>query len=359
MNRLEIASRRLHNQGLWGVPSARPEEALRRLGAMQAQEFQYAKWSLAQRSGDPGVATIDDAFGDGRILRTHLLRPTWHFVTAGDIRWMLEVTAPRVHALNTYMYRQTELDRALLNRSAKLIARALAGGQHLTRKEVGAVLGRAGIVASGVRLGYILINAELNAVICSGAMRGKQQTYALLAERAPRAMSLDRDVALAELTRRYFVSRGPATLKDYLGWSSLTAAEGRRGLEMVKAELEQEVVEGRTYWFAPSARPADPPSPVVDMVQIYDEYVMGYSDSRDILHEAGSDGPLPFAEMPYFHAILIDGHLVGHWRHTVENAAVTIDTFTYRALKAPEKRALAAAVGRYGGFLGLPATIRS
>nr|WP_281386572.1 crosslink repair DNA glycosylase YcaQ family protein [Jiangella mangrovi] len=163
-------------------------------GGLQSQDYHPAKWAIAQRLG-PGVgdADLDRAFDDGAILRTHVLRPTWHFVTPADLRWLLELTAPRVHALNAYAYRATGLDAEVLRRGTDLIAGALAGGNHLTRAEVASMLDRHGISAVRVRLGYILIHAELERVICSGPLKGRQHTYALLDERAPQAASLDRD----------------------------------------------------------------------------------------------------------------------------------------------------------------------
>jgi hypothetical protein len=324
---------------------------------MQSQEFAYAKWSVAQRANGVNNAAMDQAFADGTILRTHIVRPTWHFVLPEDIRWILDLTAPRVNALNAYYYRQSGLDDSVFAKTNALFAQALKGGEQLTRKELAAILHRAGITASGPHLAYILMRAELDAVICSGALRGKQHTYALFTERVPQVKTVSRDDALAELTRRYFTNRGPATLKDYLRWSSLSTTEGKTGLEMVKSQLEHEVVDDRTYWFAPSALGAKPKSPVIDLVQGYDEYVMSYSESKDVL-------PLPLGptatvqgKSSFFHAILLDGHLIGHWKHVLSKNAVTIQTNLYRPLARTEARALEAAVERYGRFMGMPAAI--
>ena len=193
-----------------------------------------AKWSVAQRARGVTDSAVDRAFADGAILRTHILRPTWHFVLPADIRWLLALSAPRVHALNASYYRKAELDRGLFARSEAALARALKR-RHLTRTELAVVLDRVGIRASGLRLAYILMHAELEAVICSGAPRGKQQTYASFDERVPPAKPLHRDEALAELTARYFTSRGPATVKDFARWCSLTVSDARAGVEMVAA----------------------------------------------------------------------------------------------------------------------------
>jgi hypothetical protein len=357
MNREEIARRRLHNQRLWGPPCADVEDVAGRMAAMQAQELAYAKWSVAQRAGKV-LSTVDRALAEGTLLRIHVLRPTWHFVRAEDIRWILTLSAPRVHALNAYYYRQLELDAALFRKSRKLLVKALRGGSHLERKDLAVALAEAGIVASGPRLAYILMDAELEALICSGAVRGKQQTYALVDERAPRARALTRDEALSQLTRRYFESRGPATLKDYVQWASLTVAEAKRGLESVRSTLEHEVVDDRTYWFADVPARRAPASPRIDLVQIYDEYVMSYGESRDVLAPAQPPTGQAAGPAAYLHGILLDGQVIGRWRHAIEKGAVAIETQLYRKLRRPERDALDDAVARYGKFMGAAASLR-
>src|SRR5882762_9944043 len=210
-----LAPLRMRIQRLWRSRFDTPQEVVRWLGALQAQEFPVAKWSIAQRTRGATLADVDAAFAAGVIVRTHVLRPTWHFALGADIRWLLQVTAPRVHALNAYYNKQHKLDSKLLAKSNSLIAKALEGGAHLTRSELAAVLTRGGIRAAGNRLAYIVMRAELDAIVCSGAMRGKQHTYALLDERVPHGKTLNREEALAELARRYFTSRGPATLNDF------------------------------------------------------------------------------------------------------------------------------------------------
>jgi hypothetical protein len=352
----EIIRRRMHNQRLWGPPFDSLERVLGWLGAMQAQEFAAAKWSVAQRAAGVDHATVARAFDDGAILRTHVLRPTWHFVLPEDIRWMLGLTAPRIHARNASMYRQLEIDGRVVSASNEVIAQAVADGRHRTRKQLASVLEDAGISATGLRLAGLVMHAELDALICSGVMKGKQHTYALLEERAPAAGTLDRDEALAELTTRYFTSRGPATVKDFSRWSSLTMTECRRGLDMVGSQLEQRVAGDRTYWYAPaSLRPKR--SKVIDLVQGYDEVIMSYSESKDVLRAPSTPWD-PMARPPLLHAVLLDGRLIGHWKPVVKRDEVTLETELHRRLEPPEHRALAAAVKRYGAFLGAPASPR-
>src|SRR5262245_302167 len=212
---LDIARTRLRNQRLIGKPFATPEEVVGWLGAVQAQDYAGAKWAVAQRTAGCSDADVEQACRDGRILRTHVLRPTWHLVLPEDIRWMLALSAPRIRAAMAFYDRRLGLTDAVCARSAAALAAALRGGNHLTRGELARVLAAAGIPAAGQRLGHLMVRAEIDGVICSGATRGKQSTYALLDERAPAAKPRGRDDALAELAGRYFASHGPALPQDF------------------------------------------------------------------------------------------------------------------------------------------------
>jgi hypothetical protein len=335
----------MHRQHLWGTPLGGIEDVVGWLGAVQAQEFPIAKWSVAQRAKGIDNAKMDRAFAEGVILRTHVLRPTWHFVVPADIRWMLALTAPRIHKMMSTYDRQLELDAKTYAKTDRLLAGAVAGRQ-LMRSELGDVLERAKIVARGQRLGHIVMHAELAGILCSGATSGKKHTYALIDDRAPQAKTLDRDDALAELTRRYFTSHGPATVKDFVWWSSLTTADVRRGLEAVAKELEHEIVDGRTYWFAP-APPRRSPAGRVDLVQVYDEGVIAYSESRDVMSGGATIPPVGVA---LWHPILLDGRLRGLWRPRPG----LVETNLVRPLNASERQAFEAAVKRYGRFMGTP-----
>lgn len=349
MKRDALAPLRMRTQRLWGPRFETSREVVRWLGALQAQEFALAKWSIAQRTRGATIADVEQAFAAGVIVRTHVLRPTWHFALGEDIRWLLKATAPRVHALNAYYNRQHKLDTKLFAKSNSIIAKALEGGAHLTRRELAAALTRGGIRAAGNRLAYIVMRAELDGIVCSGAMRAKQHTYALLDERIPQGKTLDREAALAELTRRYFRSRGPATLNDFARWSSLTAAEGREGLALVTSELESDVIDGKTYWFAslPRARPSA--KPTVDLVQGYDEIIMSYSESRD-----ASFTPV---DSRLLHAVLLDGRMIGKWKPVAERNSLVLKTVLNRTLTRVEQDALGAAIEAYTRFAGVPLTV--
>jgi hypothetical protein len=326
---------------------------------MQAQEFLPAKWSIAQRAVGVTEIEVDAAFTAGRLLRTHVLRPTWHFVHADDIGWVLAASAPRVHAANAYYYRQSGVDDDVARRSRTVFERVLGDGQYLTRKELAAALATAGMPVTGVPLAYVIIRAELDGVLISGAMKGKQHTYALLDVRVPDRATPAREEAVAELTRRYFARHGPATVRDYCTWASFTVAEARRGIEMIKSEAVSETIGDRTYWSAPGDKPTarrkPRGGPVIDLLQDYDEYVIGYSESRDaLLTDGGPTETLRARHRP----VMLDGRLIGYWRHTITASAVEIETVDVPVLDGVDSAALQAAADRFGAFLGRTATWR-
>lgn len=359
MTNWEIVGRRLHQQQLSRPTFTQPEEVVGWLGAVQAQEYGPTLWSIGQRLQNAQEAEIEAAVNDGRILRTHLLRPTWHFVARQDIRWLLQISAPRVHAINATMYRQLELDEPLLHRSSDVIAHVLQGGQQRTREELGQALLAAGIVANGVRLAYILQFAELEAVVCSGARRGKQFTYALLDERAGAAKPLPRDEALAELVKRYFMSHGPATLKDFIWWSSLTLADARAGVAAVGAQLASETMAGQTFWFAPDVpTPAvpQPEEPQVHLLPIYDEYI-SYADRSHIFAEEYKGLYDPQYNLSYPHTIVVDGQIVATWKRTLYKKRVVVQVKPFRPLTSAEDAGVQEQTQRFGEFLGLAVMI--
>jgi len=352
MSMSNIALQRLYNQRLEGTKFQTPSEVVAWMGAVQGQEYPYAKWALGMRVEKATDDVVEQAFNSGAILRTHLMRPTWHFVTPADIRWMLELTAPRVHAAVGYAYRQLELDDALCRRSNSAIAEALRGGKQLTRQDLRAVLQKAGIaVENAPRMGFLMMRAELDGIVCSGPRRGKQFTYMLLDERAPHAKTLRRDEALVELTRRYFSSHGPPTVKDFAWWSGLTVADVKAGLAMLGSQFIHEVINGQTYWFSASMSEVTDASLTAHLLPVLDEYIVAYKDPSAIYDAA-------FAEQAknrnFVSTFAMGGQIVGEWKPALQKDAVVITANPFTTLTPAEQRAFESAVHRYGEFLGLP-----
>lgn len=360
----DIARQRMRSVGLVGPALPGYAEVIRRLGAVQAQDYGPAKWSLAQRLTSVQDPVLEQAFSEGRLIRTHVLRPTWHFVLPEDLRWMLELTAPRVHALNRYYYRQLGLDQALHRRCENLLAAELQGGNFLTRKEIGIIMARSGVEATAMRIGYILIHAELEGLICSGPRRGKQQTYALIEERVASVPALDRESALSELTRRYFIGHGPATVKDFRWWSSLSSADIASALEAVGDDLIEESVDGTSFWFAnpdPDEAIRDgggrDKSPTVYLIQSYDEYVVGYTESKYVLDISGTARSRPGGRAIFNQVILLDSQVAGYWRPTTKKGVVRIEAVLDSPFGLAQHQALRGAADQYAEFLGLTAEL--
>ena len=326
MNSSYLVYQRLHNQKLSSPGFKKPADVVRWLGAVQAQDFNAAKWALALRMHAATNAAIENAYNAGEILRTHVMRPTWHFVAPDDIRWLLQLTAPRVNIKAGPYYRKYELDAATFKRSYKAITKALQGGKHLPRSALKTALNRAGVAADDlIRLTHIMLRAELEGVVCSGPMDGKQMTYALLEERVPPAKALDRDEALAKLTQRYFKSHGPATLQDFVWWSGLTVADARRGIELIGGQPR-------------SVQPPRQSKPSAYFLPAYDEYLVAYQDRSAV---GNSLGP----------ALIVNGKIAGTWKRTNDKKSVTIEVQLFKSLTDAERVAAAKAADRYATFL--------
>ena len=353
----EIIAARLRNQYLTRPGRRDPAQVVAALGAIQAQDFAAAKWAIGLRSPGCDSGHIEDAFNNGSILRTHVLRPTWHFVAPEDIKWMVALSAPRVHAANAYYYRQAGLDAKTFARSCAMITRVLEGNNHQTRAELAVALKRAKVPAEGLKLAYIMMHAELDGLICSGPRRGKQFTYALLSERAPQARSLDRPDAIAELASRYFTSHGPATIRDFVWWSGLTVKDAQLGVEAARPKLRKEIVDGREYWSGASRTAAAAKGCTALLLPNYDEYLIAYKDRGGVVDSKQAANIVARANGAFPHHLVIDGRLAGSWTRTLKGPSVLIEVAPYHKLTPVQSRAVMSAVDCYGEFLVMPATL--
>ena len=350
------------NSRLTGDGFETPEEAVAWHLAMQAQEYGPAKWSIGQRSTGLVDGDVEEAVATGSIVRTHVLRPTWHFVARDDIRWLLAISGPRVQQGNAGRYRDLGLDERTRARASEVIVSALQGGTRLTRNEIGAILDDAGIDREGQRLPHILMHCELEAVIGSGGLSGKQQTYALLDERVPRGPRFDRDDAMVELVRRYLRSHGPATVKDMNWWSGFTMADIRKALGMLGDEVRSEKVDEIVFWSIANEAPP-PPARGAHLLQTYDELVVGFSESRFFrdprLESAraawsgASGSPVPTG------GILLNGRIGGHWRRTITRTLIDVEIHLYEEPTRTDARALNTEASDLGRFFGLEVALET
>ena len=351
-----IARRRLASQHLV-VPALRSAvDVVRRLGAVQAQDYPSAKWAIGQRTKSLVDADIEDAFTRGAILRTHVLRPTWHFVLPEDARWMLELTAPRVKVAATSYDLKLGLDENTFHKSNRVLERALRDGNQLTRTELREVLQRAGIkVPTGHHAGNLLFRAEQDRVVISGARRGKQFTYALFDERVPPAPRRDPDEALGELAARYFATRSPATLLDFVWWSGLRVAAAKRAIEI--ARLRTETHNGRAYWATRDAAASRPRASIAHLLPNYDEYFIGFKDRSAFAERLG--GAVTGARFDGLigHGLFVDGQFVGGWDRPAGKQQM-INLRLLLKLTRAERELVDRAARRFGEYLGAPVMLR-
>lgn len=361
----DISSYRLVTQHLTGPKFKTPYEAVSYLGAVQSQDYFGASWSLGQRIENATAATIDDAFNKGEILRTHIMRPTWHFVAPEDLRWMQQLTASRVKQFMGHYNRKLELDDALFAKSETIIVKILKEKRYATRQEFKAEFTKIGITTDVQRLAHIVMWTELDGIICSGPKIGKQFTYALVDERVPehktapgfaKTKKFNRDDALAEITKRYFTSHGPAQIKDFAWWSGLTTKDAQEGISMNKSKLEEQTIDGKTYWFAKETKTSKPTLHKAFLLSIFDEYTIAYNDRSALGGDRYIEKMIALGNA-LTAVMMFDGKVVGTWKRQLKKNSVEIKLSPFEKLSKTEHKAFEKEAHDYGKFLNLPTVI--
>jgi hypothetical protein len=353
----ELIIARLRHQQLTESKLRKAAPVVAALCAMQAQDYIAAKWAIGLRAPGLQDGDVEQALNDGLIVRTHVLRPTWHFVTPEDIRWLLALSAPRIHTVNGYYYRQAGLDAKVFAKSCAMMHRVLEGGKAMTRTELAEHLKRAHIPAEGIKLAYVMMHAELEGVICSGPRRGKQSTYMLLDERVPPQKPRKRDDSIVELAKRYFASHGPATVRDFSWWSGLTIKEAQAAVTAVRPRLESTAIDGTTYWNGDTSPSRPHKGASAYLLPNYDEYLIAYKD-RDLIVDASRAANIVARSNGGFaNHLVVDGRLAGSWSRTLTGNGVLIEIAPYKKLTPAQARAASNAADCYGEFLGLPASM--
>jgi hypothetical protein len=349
MTSKDILQHRLLNTGIAQPGFTTPEQVVSHLCAMQSQDWSMGKWAIGLRLPGSTESDVEKAFNDGRILRTHVLRPTWHFVTPADIRWLLAVSAPRVHTMNGMYYRKFELTDSVLRKSLDIMRKELAGNNYKTREQLNEKFAKAKIEADRLRLSYIMMHAELEGHICSGPRDGKQFTYALMDDRAPKSKALSHDKAVLKLTQIYFSTRGPATAADMAWWSGLKMTDIKKAIASLDESFQSVEFNGATYIWHARELPVWKGMTDTFLVPDYDEYGIGYKD-RTVYNHPKWKQPLSVAGQEYYHALVVDGYLGGKWSKVLkkEKPVVTVTPLP----KLPKKYGgeISKAVKRYNAF---------
>jgi hypothetical protein len=354
---LNIPCLRLHNQQIAGTGCDSPGGLVKHLVAMQAQDHAGAKWSIGLRLPDATDSDVEKAIADRAIVRTWLMRGTLHFVAAEDVHWILGLVAPRIISGSATRHQQLDLDNGTFAHCKEIFLNALQGGRHLTRDEMYALLEKAHISTTGQRGYHILWWAALEGLICFGPQDGKQQTFVLLDEWVPKKKILGRNQALAELARRYFASRGPATLQDFVWWSGLKITDARAGLIAAASELGQFTVDGQTYWMSSDTANVFEKMQRIYLLPGFDEYMLGYKDRTAILDPHDAHQIVPWKNGMFSSTIVMDGRITGTWRRTFKRGSVIIKPQPFVAFTAKELEQFSAAADHYGRFLGMPVII--
>ena len=359
-----VARARLHSLLLLGEDRPTACGAIAAwFGAMQAQDVASGKWSLGVRLPGATEADIDDAFERAEVVRTWPMRGTIHIVPAADIRWMLELTAGR--ALDATLTRRKELGLDLDDaaRACAVLDDELRLRGRLTRSECLQVLNEAGIATDGQRGYHLLGYAAQTGVVCIGPNRGKEQTYALIDTWAPQQVRLDGEAALAELAFRFFRSHGPATIRDFAGWSGLTLTRARAGVTAnegrlvprrfrdddawLTADLAAMIEEGRTArWTAVVALPG------------FDEFVLGYKDRSVQVRDGDLDRIVPGGNGVFRATVCLDGQVAATWTRTIKRAEVLVELEPLREFSERQRQRIGRAFEAYGRYLGLPLRLR-
>jgi hypothetical protein len=350
MKSTDIAHIRLLSQQIAKPSFTKAKDLVAWMGVMQAQDYNMAKWAIGIRLPQATEQMVEAAIHEGEILRTHLLRPTWHFVSADDIHWMLSLSAAKIKAKLKTRHKQLELTETLCKKSNKVIEKALTTNGHQTRKELVAALKAAKFAVDENRASHLLLWAELDGLICSGSLKDKEPTYALLNEWVPKKKTLSKEESLAELARRYFNSHAPATLPDFIWWSGLNITEAKQGLELIKDNFRSEKIGDQTYWLPKSFSSPVKKQSAVYLLPAFDEYIISYKDRTAILSAENTKTAISNNGI-FWPVIIINGKAAGVWKRTIKKDKPVIETEFFTAPPKTIKKSLEKAEKAYRDYL--------
>jgi hypothetical protein len=357
MNISAIGLCRLHSQQIAATTFKKAKQIVSWMGVMQAQDYPMSKWAVGIRLPSATEKTIETAIHKGEIIRTHLLRPTWHLVAAEDLHWMLALSAPKLKASLKGRRKELELTDALLKKSNSIIEKALTKQGHLTRDELVMELKKGKIAVDNYRSSHLLFWAEMEALICSGSLKNKQPTYALLHAWVPKTKELTKEEAVTQLALRYFNSHGPATLPDFVWWSGLNITDARRGLENIKDQLQEEKINGQTYWMSPSLIIPSRRQNSVYFLPAYDEFIISYKDRTAILADIFQKKAI--SENGLFRpVIVINGQAVGSWKRSVQKDRTLIETIFFKPPAKTMTALIKKSAAAYGHYLDQPVELK-
>lgn len=352
----DIANIRLQNQQIAGTKLKTAKELVGWMGAIQAQDYAMSKWAIGVRLPHFSHQSIESQIDKGEIIRTHILRPTWHLVSADDIYWMLDLTAPRLKGFAKSWNKSVGLTDAVLNKSKSIIEKALEGGKHLTRDEITVVLNKAKINTDSLRSLHLFLSAELDGIICNGPNKGNKQTYALLSERVPKIKRYSKEESLAKLANQYFLSHSPATIKDFTWWSGLAPSDARIAVELIKSDLIKDTIGEETYYLTNSLSIPKNDNPSVYLLPAFDEFLISYKDRQASLPIKNNLKAVSTNGI-FRPVIVINGQVTGLWKRSIKKDKVILETSYFHPHNKSIKNLIEKAAYSFGSFLNKKAEI--
>jgi hypothetical protein len=347
----QISKIRLVSQKITSSEFKTAPEIVSWMGAMQAQDYAMAKWAIGARLSESTEKKVEYSISKGEILRIHVLRPTWHFVSADDIHWILQLSAPKIKSSLTTRHKQLELTESVISKTNSIIEKRLSEKICLTRDELADEFHKAGIRTDENRLSHILFRSELDGIVCSGPIKENKLTYALLNVRVPHKKDFWRDESLRELAKRYFNSRYPATLEDFIWWSNLSVKDARKASDLIKSDFTSVTIASKKYLIPNSFSETELAKASVRLLPAYDELLIGYSDRSSSLSEVNNKKAVSKNGI-FYPTIVVNEQIAGTWKRTFQKkkVIVSVDFFT-----PPDKSAISKTgikVRAFGRFLG-------
>jgi hypothetical protein len=347
----EISNIRLISQNITEHEFKTVKEIVSGMAAIQAQDYSMAKWAISTRLTGVTDKVIGSSIDKGEIIRIHVLRPTWHFIAADDVYWMLQLSSSKIKASLRSRHNQLGLTASVTAKAIDIIQKKITNGLSLTREELANEFHKAKIKTEANRLSHILFVAEMEGVICSGPIKNNKQTYSLLYERVPHKKELSRDESLAELGKRYFSSRYPATLEDFIWWSNLSVSDARKALEMVRSWFFSETIDGVRYLVPDSYQGGALKNASAHLLPAYDEFLISYKNRSSSLSLINNKKTV--SDNGIFHpSIVVNGQVTGLWRRTFQKDKVIVETYFFHPPDPMTRNLIDKKALEFGQFLG-------
>lgn len=354
MKEQRLPYRRLYNLGISGARATCPEQVVKHLGALQAQDYHQALWAIGLRMKAPTAQLIEQSIADRKLVLTWPMRGTIHFVPPENVRWMLQLSASRILAQDGRRLMQLELTLDIIEQCKRMICGALEERKRMTRPELMLLLEEAGIRTDNQRGYHLLWYLAQSGILCMGPREGKQQTFVLLDEWVPKTREVHKDEALAMLATTYFTSHGPATVHDFAWWAGITLSDARKGADAVQSQLASFKVNDQIFWQGASDVPeASHAASSVYLLPGFDEHLLGYKDRTAVLKAEYAPHIIPGNNGVFMPTIVIDGQVAGIWKRTVKKKGLEMEFHLFAPHQGREDEIVECG-RKYGEFMGRP-----